>query len=471
MEFLFPFKSVKRDARIIIYGAGMSGQTYLQQVMMTKYCEIVCMIDRDAELYQMLPVQVATVEIIETLDYDVVVVANENEKTAKAIIRMLQEQYHVPREKMVYDIQYVRPIEKIEGKMDDFPSLAIEGKGKYAIAIRLNGGFGDYIIAKNKVREVVQWDENVIIDIFVESKMLEYAKVLFSDVPHIHGIIGNLWIYHVKKKEYLAAFLFTAALVVDSINEESLAAAGLLREIIVTVKERVTKYYPYGEIPWAIHFARCEKDGLNCYTSYNRYKEFNVKDVNVSIPMLDEFREPFRNLHLGEYVIFNYGADKPKNNDNVILAKVWPLEYYSQLAKLFKSRYPRISLVQIGLRDTPKISGMDKYIFGESIELIKYVLKNAMLHVDCEGGMVHLATQLGTKCVVLFGPTPIHYYAYRDNINILSETCSNCCWLPMDCYSCYRGLEKPECMWSIAPERVMQKIECFVDEDNNIKKR
>lgn len=461
MIFLFPFQSVKRDARIIIYGAGMSGQTYLRQVMMTKYCEIVCMIDRDAELYQMLPVRVATADFLGKLDYDAVVVANENEKTAKAIMRMLQEQYHVPCEKIVYDMQYIQPIEKIEGKMDDFPRLAVEEKGKHAIAIKMNGGFGDYIIAKNKIKEVAQWDENVIIDIFVESKMLAYAKVLFSDLPQIHGVIGNSGIYHAKKKDYLAAFLFTAALVIDSINEESLAEADLLREIIITVKEEVTKYYSRGLIPWAIHFARCEKDELNCYTSYNRYKEFNVKDVNVSIPMLDKFREPFRNLHLGEYVVFNYGADKPKNNDNVISAKVWPLEHYSQLAKLFKSRYPCIRLVQIGLRDTPKITGMDTYILGESIELIKYVLKNALLHVDCEGGMVHLATQLGTKCVVLFGPTPITYYAYRDNINILAETCSNCYWLSMDFYSCYRRLERPECMWSITPERVLKAIDSF----------
>ena len=461
MKFLFPFKSVKRDSRIIIYGAGMSGQTYLRQVMLTKYCEIVCMIDRDAELYQMLPVRVATVDIIGELDYDVVVVANENEKTAKAIMRMLQEQYHVPIEKIVYDIQYIQPIEKIEGGMDDCPRLAVEENGKQPIAIRMNGGFGDYIIAKNKVREVAQWDENITIDIFVESKMLEYARVLFSDLPKIHGIIGNIGIYHAKKEEYLVAFLFSAVLAIDSVNERKLAEAGSLGETIIAVREQVSKYYSRGLIPWAIHFARCEKDGLNCYTSYNRYIKFNVKDVNVSIPMLDEFHEPFCNLCLGEYVVFNYGSDRKGLNDDAVSAKVWPLEYYSRLAKLFKSQYPRISLVQIGLRDTPKISGMDKYIFGESIELIKYVLKNAMLHVDCEGGMVHLATQLGTKCVVLFGPTPIKYYAYRDNINILSEVCSNCSWLSMDFYSCYRKLEKPECMWSITPERVMKAINGF----------
>ena len=101
-----------------------------------------------------------------------------------------------------------------------------------------------------------------------------------------------------------------------------------------------------------------------------------------------------------------------------------------------------------------RLSNADFHLLGTDLELTKYILKNSLLHVDIEGGPVHLASQLGTKCVVLFGATDIQYYAFGKNINIVSEVC-NSCYMAWDNNSqCLLGGKEPLCMLSITPQKV-----------------
>ena len=60
----FPFESVKRDSRIIIYGAGSVGQTYLHQVSLTKYCKVIAIIDQDFARYGNLSCPVVPVSSV-----------------------------------------------------------------------------------------------------------------------------------------------------------------------------------------------------------------------------------------------------------------------------------------------------------------------------------------------------------------------------------------------------------------------
>ena len=59
-------------------------------------------------------------------------------------------------------------------------------------------------------------------------------------------------------------------------------------------------------------------------------------------------------------------------------------------------KFTKIRNVKTPTRGTPRSAGIDFYVLGESIELTKYILRDSLCHVDCEGGLVHLATQLGT---------------------------------------------------------------------------
>ena len=465
--FLFPFERVAKNSKIVIYGTGMMGQTYLHQVMTAQYCKVISMIDREPERYSVLPVKVRTADSLPWLPFDYVVIAIADVRAAEEICQTLEKTYGVTAEKIVYDKRKIQPIDLIKRIDDDDDSAAYAESECIPVAVLLCGGFGDYIVRKNNIKELASWSDRIRIDLYVDNPRLEYAEVLFSDIPAINRIVGSMEGYFIRKRNYLMAFRFEQMLVVDFVNWRKLVEEESgFRETVGMVYRNAMDYYDEGILPFAIHFARCEKDNLNCWTAYNRYGAFHVTERQTTIPMTEEGGNDFRALHLGKYITLNYGAADTGMGTQ---AKVWPLEYYGKLARLIKeSRYGKtVKIVQIGMNGTPKVDNADVYIFGKSIELIKYVLQNSMLHIDCEGGMTHMATQLGTKCVVLFGPTPIKYFGYPNNINILSGTCRDCCWYLMNAsHQCYRGLEKPECMWSITPERVMKDIERFLGEND-----
>ena len=95
---------------------------------------------------------------------------------------------------------------------------------------------------------------------------------------------------------------------------------------------------------------------------------------------------------------------------------------------------------------------------------MKYIMRDSLLHIDDEGGLVHMGTALGTMCIVLFGPTPMDVLGYPQNINICSYVCPGC-FSFIDGWNsyCFRGGNAPDCMYSISPEIVMKKIVEFLD--------
>lgn len=112
-----------------------------------------------------------------------------------------------------------------------------------------------------------------------------------------------------------------------------------------------------------------------------------------------------------KYITINFGADVMRIGQTQL--KLWPKENLEKFVNIFKNAYPDYQVVQLGSADATRIKNVDIYVLGKSIELTKWILKKSSCHVDCEGGLVHLATQFGTKCIVIFGPTPVHMYGYK----------------------------------------------------------
>lgn len=462
MIYEFPYLKVLRDSNIVIYGAGVVGQTYLHQLRQNKYCNVVCMVDKNSSNFKLLPVKVLDCDSGLREDFDYVVIANSSEEVAKDIISFIHSEYNIPFEKIIYENNYIKPINVVRD--DDYEviksymgKLACYKEGKYAIAINLSGGgMGDYIIRKNNVREVSSWNNNICIDLYVEESKKNFAEILFGDIENINMVIGSSRLYGNVKQRYLAAFKFTTFLIVDFFDEKK----DIPDELVNKLNDVKKAFLDYGlkkeGLSYALHYARCEKDELNCYTAYNRYKAFQVLDRKTNIPLLEDKERDFLELGLENYITVNYGWDISINSTNAP-AKVWPFEYLVSLVHIIKKNHTKINVVQIGVDDSFLIDGC-KHLVGYDLEVIKYVLMNSKLHIDSEGGMVHLATQLGTRCAVLFGPTPVRYYGYPQNMNIMEGTCANCCWYVPDCVSCYRKLDKPDCMYNMKPEYVYEHI-------------
>ena len=149
--------------------------------------------------------------------------------------------------------------------------------------------------------------------------------------------------------------------------------------------------------------------------------------------------------------------------------KMWPLAYYNDLVGMLKREYPDIPLVQLGINANrcPAMNGIDINLVGKTtLEDVKVLLRNALLHIDGEGGYVHFRRALHAgPSVVLFGPTSMELLGYLENINIRGDACPKACEWSAEDWSwdhCPRNMYPPPCMASIHPEQVMAEIRNFL---------
>lgn len=146
--------------------------------------------------------------------------------------------------------------------------------------------------------------------------------------------------------------------------------------------------------------------------------------------------------------------------------KLWPVEYYNALIRLIKKHWPQYKVVQLGTSRegfNEDFAGVDINLRGQTnLEEIKVLLKRSRLHIDCEGGLVHLRHALaGGPSVVLFGPTSPEVYGYTENLNLRSLACKYPCeWVTNDWVSrCPRREDKNCCMTQLQPEWVFEKMQ------------
>ncbi|HKG94072.1 MAG TPA: glycosyltransferase family 9 protein, partial [Gemmatimonadaceae bacterium] len=165
--------------------------------------------------------------------------------------------------------------------------------------------------------------------------------------------------------------------------------------------------------------------------------------------------------HLGgpdaRYVTVHDGFDNTMPIAPGAATKCWPLEHWGRLVAGLRERHPGLRVVQLGAGKSRRIPGVDVSLVGRTtLHEAAWVLKNARLHVDTDSGLVHVARALHTPAVVLFGPTDAEYYGHAGNMNLAARACGNCWWSTPDWLArCPRGLARPECMESIAPEAVL----------------
>ena len=99
-----------------------------------------------------------------------------------------------------------------------------------------------------------------------------------------------------------------------------------------------------------------------------------------------------------------------------------------------------------------------------SLDEIKAILKNSLLHIDGEGGLVHLrhALKAGPSCV-LFGPSSPEVLGYSENINLSSGACPIHCEFYHDDWlkECVKNLDCV-CMKELKPDFVFTKISQYL---------
>lgn len=461
-KYLFPFEKIPKKSRIIIYGAGILGQEYLKQMFVTEYCKVVGFVDRSYDKYPKMCVPIYNPSAISTLEYDFVVIAIKRGNSVTEITELLKGK-GVDEEKIIYVGERRNSIENLYDNNDGNK----RGEGGYAFnsneisfSFYMTGGFGDGIFHKRIIDEFIKYVPNCMIDIYHPRASL-YLSPLYTGCSNINKIVDDGGgVFNENFRKYALSMHIGMSTKVDWLDEEKLEQIPFFLELIKKIKKKtelddkefVNNYY--------VQYMRDIYKGYNAYTRFSFDGILGINDKRVFINLDESYEERFKKLNLHKYISVNYGNGT--SNDEKNISKQWSYNNFNNLLVKIKNKYKTLQIVQVGSSRTKRLNNIDVNVLGEDFELVKFVLKNSLIHIDIEGGLVHLATQLGTKCCVIFGPTLVKYFGYESNINIVPEKCNGCFSLYSNVYVCARGMDYPECMRSIHPDAVFKEVDKYL---------
>ena len=454
-EHVFLYEYIAKGSRVVIYGLGDIGKNYIAQIKETKWCDIVAISDRSrkeelSEYRYLAPIELAT---LDEEAYDYIVIAISNYMVIKEVANEF-ERLEIPMEKVVSCAK--RRGFNIQDSNED-----IKREGALKIFLMLEGGIGDHIVFLSFYEKLIEICPSAIIDV---GGNIVALNAFYSHKLNVRNCYSKT--KKIELKEHYTEYDLILTLNHDIYIEkmDSLRIGEQCNKLLDMLKAYISEFpKEYSEnrtnmVPYLL-LNRAIKRGQNRYLALGG-KTFALSHKAIKIELEDSVFSEFENMKLGDkYITLNLGTDSNLYFGGKTQTKVWPKEYYEQLVVLLKETYPEYKLIQLGHENSISIKNVDQTVFGKSLELVKYILANSRLHIDVEGGLVHMATALNTKCVVFFGPTPVEYYGYPENINLVSTHCNNCMGLLKDWYvECCINEEKAECMYEITPQIAMQAI-------------
>ena len=147
--------------------------------------------------------------------------------------------------------------------------------------------------------------------------------------------------------------------------------------------------------------------------------------------------------------------------------KGWPLEYFAELISLLNREFKNTKILVFGVKGEEYI---EKEFSKKGIEFISLIgktsirklcslLRRCKVLIATDSGVAHLASALGVRVVVIFGPTDPHKIApLGENVEVIKSNLS--------CSPCYhKGKVKcnsKKCLLSIKPQEVFLKVKSIL---------
>lgn len=97
----FPVEYIKKNQKIILYGAGKVGTDYYHFLKESHYCHLAGWVDKDYRKLRGMGKEVAALETVNEVQYDFILIAHANKETTNMIMDDLQEM-GVPRDKIIW---------------------------------------------------------------------------------------------------------------------------------------------------------------------------------------------------------------------------------------------------------------------------------------------------------------------------------------------------------------------------------
>ena len=333
---------------------------------------------------------------------------------------------------------------------------------KVNIAIYTGGGLGDFIVYLALIDQM--------------SKMCDCRISVFTlsyeNASKILGCRSNVDIYYpfrpMSKKLFdvyfeIDHYIHVREFATFRLKRKSKKMYGAVQKIILYNKENIPVTDTVNSQRLLL-ITRAKLLKLNRWTQLSGGGVFDMSSMRSDIPVIEDSSILTDYALDGQpYITIHFGTDPDAGGNRQ--TKLWPYENFRDFVSLFKLEYPNIKVVQLSANNETEIPGIDTCIRNADLEDVKFVLKYALTHVSSEGGIAHIATQVGIRCAVLFGPTPVHYYGYPTNVNVVSSVCKECMEISFDWVTkCLRGFKQAECMGGISADTALEAAKKIIIE-------
>jgi len=204
----------------------------------------------------------------------------------------------------------------------------------------------------------------------------------------------------------------------------------------------------------------CRSMDLEC--SYDKVFLKIPREDRLSAEMKVE--RIMRKSPFDEFVVMTNGAYLSRKGDG-FNTKKWSEARFGEVAAWIKDHLG-LEVIHLGVKGEKKIPNTRPLLGKTNLMEAAWILRAARFVVGDEGGLVRLAALVGTRSVVLFGPTPVEMYNIPGNIPVYTGSCDPCFWLTGDwMVRCPRGWEFVEgkvklakCMYTISVDMVIDAI-------------
>lgn len=340
------------------------------------------------------------------------------------------------------------------------------------IAICIGGGIGDIIYRSIFIKEFAKQikNESIKIVLICNIKKMSVIQSIFYN---------NYYIFDIRDEKKFNRYDYLIALRLEQYPQVLYYNHQLLKKYDVNLLSVIEKYLEF-------EFKNPEYFTNRLSSYYTKFCLLNIIQEKKLVQSADYYdilritRKHRPNIYIKselydflkdfslfgkKYITLTRDVDSCHKyiTNNV---RLWKLEYFKELIVKIKERYPDVKIVQIGAPRGFLIEGVDVNLLGKTnFEQLKIVLKNSILHIDGECGMVHLKHYLNGVSAVLFGQTSIDFKGYDNNINLKSNGCPHWCeWIVNDWQThCIRGYKQPPCMTELKPEYVFENIVPYLD--------
>jgi hypothetical protein len=331
------------------------------------------------------------------------------------------------------------------------------------MAIRVTGGLGDFVVVARFIRDLCQYAANLKIHVFCPAEAVAGAWV-FAAVPQIEAVYNESFFFHVHQNydcslvAHQMAFYYGEHADYDKIRSLS---PNLLKVLSALNKSRpqwdvFIHHHPFLDGAMA-HTAVALGESRNTLL----HSMSGLKPGGDILPLkLDEtICDGIRATH-ARWLTINNGFDANFAIGGAPATKCYPQHHWNTLVGLLKKAHPDIAIVQIGAKTSRLVPGADVDLIGKtSLPQVAAVIRGGMLHIDIEGGLVHVAASVGRRSAVFFGPTSVKYFSYADNLNLSSGFCGNCWWTKRTWMeACPREFDSALCMEHLDPRVAVAAI-------------